>query len=153
MTKNETGIRIIPPFIFIALLVVALIAQWLLPIRFFPEVISYTLGPVLLLISLLILIFVLLSFKKANTTFDVRRSASKLITDGPMRYSRNPTYVSLIILCIGIAITSNNIWILVMLPAAIYLLYDNVIRHEEKYLETLFGREYIEYKASVRRWL
>ena len=96
---------------------------------------------------------VLRRFRRAGTTFDVRKSASALITEGPYRFSRNPSYVSLTLLYLGIGILLNNGWILILV-APVFLVMDLwVVRREERHLEATFGEEFLRYKATVRRWL
>ncbi len=46
-----------------------------------------------------------------------------------------------------------NLWIVVLVPAVLSIVYLTAIRHEEAYLESKFGQSYTDYKASVRRWL
>lgn len=96
---------------------------------------------------------VLRRFRRAGTPFDVRKPASALITEGPYRFSRNPSYVSLTLLYLGIGILLNNGWILILV-APVFLVMDLwVVRREERHLEAKFGEEFLRYKAAVRRWL
>ncbi len=96
---------------------------------------------------------VLRRFSRAGTTFNVSKPASALITEGPYRFSRNPSYVSLTLLYLGIGILLNNGWILILV-APVFLVMDLwVVRREERHLEARFGEEFLRYKAAVRRWL
>ncbi len=96
---------------------------------------------------------VLRRFRRAGTPFDVRKPASALITEGPYRFSRNPSYVALTLLYLGIGILFNNGWILILV-APVFLVMDLwVVRREERHLEAKFGEEFLRYKAAVRRWL
>ncbi len=79
--------------------------------------------------------------------------STAIITTGPFRYSRNPAYVALTLLCVGLGVLLDNPWILVLLLPAVLLVHFGVVRREERYLERRFGEEYRRYKASVRRWL
>jgi len=54
---------------------------------------------------------------------------------------------------VGIAIWVNSLWLLATLAGALLLMHYVVIPTEERYLERRFGAEYLDYKASVRRWL
>jgi protein-S-isoprenylcysteine O-methyltransferase Ste14 len=96
---------------------------------------------------------VLSRFRRAATTFDVRKAASALITDGPYRFSRNPTYLSLTLLCLGLAIVLDSGWVLILLILVFLLMNLWVVRREERHLEAKFGEQYLRYRASVRRWL
>ena len=96
---------------------------------------------------------VLSRYRKANTPFDVRKPAALLITDGPYRYSRNPSYVSITLFYIGITLLVNNVWLFVLLIPVLLIMDRWIILAEERQLEALFGDAYLRYKISVRRWL
>jgi protein-S-isoprenylcysteine O-methyltransferase Ste14 len=57
------------------------------------------------------------------------------------------------IIMLGFAIWLNSLWILSMLLFVHFVLHFGVIAREEAYLESKFGRTYLEYKKKVRRWL
>lgn len=80
-------------------------------------------------------------------------STPEIITSGIYRWSRNPMYVGLALIQIGIAIALANGWILALVPPVLVLVHATAIRHEERYLERKFGETYLAYKRSVRRWL
>ena len=148
-----TGIRIIPPIIFMGAVAGAFSIEWLWPVRFIPDAVQYALGIAVILVSFGALPVTLAAFKRAKTTFDVRRKATALITVGPFRFSRNRTYVAMIALCVGIGIVADNIWLFPALGAAIAYLHYTVVVAEERHLESQFGEDYRAYKRRVRRWL
>ena len=76
-----------------------------------------------------------------------------LIESGPYRFTRNPMYLQLVIICIGFAFILENAWILLLTPLAALALQELAIRPEEAYLERKFGETYLAYKRRVRRWL
>jgi protein-S-isoprenylcysteine O-methyltransferase Ste14 len=45
------------------------------------------------------------------------------------------------------------VWLLATLAGAVALMQFVVIPREERYMERKFGMDYLDYKASVRRWL
>jgi protein-S-isoprenylcysteine O-methyltransferase Ste14 len=77
----------------------------------------------------------------------------EIISTGVYRYTRNPMYVGMALLQIGIGVGLANGWILALVPLVLVLVYRTAIRHEEAYLERKFGETYASYKRSVRRWL
>jgi len=85
---------------------------------------------------------VLRRFRRAGTRFDPRKAASVLITDGPYRFSRNPSYVSLTLLYLGVGIILNNGWILLLVVPVLLIMNLWVVRKEERHLETKFGVDY-----------
>jgi len=146
-------IRIPPPVIYVAALAIGFVLSYLWPMSPFSGSSRYIVGSLLIVVNVLIMPPVLGRFRRAGTAFDVRKAASVLITDGPYRFSRNPSYVSLTLLYLGIGSLLNNGWILILV-APVFLVMDLwVVRKEERHLETKFGEDYLRYKAAVRRWL
>ena len=83
----------------------------------------------------------------------VHQGTSALITDGPYRFSRNPSYVSLTLLYVGLGIILNNAWALLLVIPVLLVMHFGVVLREERHLEAVFGDEYVRYKSTVRRWL
>lgn len=102
-----------------------------------------------------ILILAVSLFKKQNTTINPIKieNASSLITSGVFEYSRNPMYLGMVMILLGIALMFNFIGgILFTLLFAIYITKYQ-IRPEEEVMERLFGEDFLKYKNSVRVWL
>jgi protein-S-isoprenylcysteine O-methyltransferase Ste14 len=76
-----------------------------------------------------------------------------MIEDGPFRISRNPLYVGLLALYLGLALLAPTFWGLVLCPAAVLLVLWGAILPEERFLHERFGALYDEYTRRVRRWL
>jgi len=76
-----------------------------------------------------------------------------LVVNGPFQFSRNPVYLSVIIMAFGLAILLGSL-ILFILPPIFFIVFQRFfIRWEEKKLEETFGKDYLEFKMRVRRWL
>ena len=72
---------------------------------------------------------------------------------GPFRVTRNPMYLQMLLICIGVAVMRWDVWILVLTPLCAWVLQKLAIEPEEAYLERKFGEAYVAYKRRVRRWL
>ena len=142
-----------PPLIFIAGLIVGFALDFFWPVPLVPMEIRIYAGGFIILISFVPAIWMMRLFIKARTNLDVRKPTHKIITSGPFRWTRNPAYLSLSLLVLGIAIVADSIWVLLLLVVAMIVTHYKVILREEAYLEQKFGVEYLEYKASVRRWV
>jgi protein-S-isoprenylcysteine O-methyltransferase Ste14 len=95
----------------------------------------------------------LVVFFRIRTAIMPIRPASHLVASGPYRFSRNPMYVGLSVLYLGLALLFNVVWPIVLLPLVVFALYHLVIRREERYLADAFGDAYAAYRQRVRRWL
>jgi protein-S-isoprenylcysteine O-methyltransferase Ste14 len=91
--------------------------------------------------------------RRAGTNVDPRAPALLIVTHGPFRFTRNPLYLSLTLLTIGLALCFNIIWALVTLVPTLIIMRQGVILREERYLEGKFGQPYLDYKRTVRRWI
>lgn len=110
-------------------------------------------GTIALVLGLAISFWGIWTFHRARTAIMPTRPASELVTSGPFRFSRNPMYVGLTVAYIGLALVSNTLWPIVLLPLALVTLYALVIRREERYLAAEFGEHYADYRRRVRRWI
>ncbi len=150
---DTPGVLAPPPVIYLPALLLGLVLDAVWPVGFVRGLVRYLLGGGLILVSGLIMPFVLRDFRRARTSFSLMQPSTAIITTGPFRYSRNPAYVALTLLWVGLGVVLDNPWILVLLLPAVLLVHFGVVRREERYLERRFGEEYRRYKASVRRWL
>jgi protein-S-isoprenylcysteine O-methyltransferase Ste14 len=94
-----------------------------------------------------------LAFRRARTSPNPFRPSSALVTTGPYRFSRNPMYVGITLLYVGVAVWVNTVWPLLFLPVILIVMHYGVVVREEAYLERIFGDEYRQYARRVRRWL
>ncbi len=150
--KDTPGV-IPPPPIYGCALLVGLGLDWLWPYPVLPDLAQYWVGGVVIALSFVLIALVLRQFVRAKTSFSSHSPSSALITSGPFRYSRNPAYLSLSMLFVGIGIVVDSVWILGLGIVAVLITHYAVILREEAYLERKFGDEYRTYLVSVRRWL
>jgi len=92
-------------------------------------------------------------FLRARTNIMPNRPAASLVTTGPYQLTRNPMYVSLVLLYTGGALLLNAWWPLFFLPLVIVAIDRLVIAREERYLLDAFGGHYDAYCRRVRRWI
>lgn len=81
------------------------------------------------------------------------KPTSAIITTGPYSISRNPLYLFVALVYLGIGFSLGSLWIIIMFIPLIYLVLRLAIIPEEQYLESKFGDQYLDYKAAVRRWI
>ncbi len=147
-------IRQLPsPAFFNSFIILAIVMHFILPImRIIHPPFTY-LGLILILTGVILNVWATRTMKYGNTTIEYDEAPKKLIEDGPFKISRNPIYLSGVILSLGIAILLGSAITFIfpiMLAAILNYLY---IPAEEMRLEKYFGQEYLNYKKQVRRWL
>jgi protein-S-isoprenylcysteine O-methyltransferase Ste14 len=76
-----------------------------------------------------------------------------LIVEGPYRFTRNPMYVGLTSIQIGVGAALDNGWVVLLAVPALLLVHLIAVIPEERYLEETFGAGYAELKRRVRRYL
>ncbi len=74
-----------------------------------------------------------------------------LVTHGIYSITRNPIYVALMNILVGYTILLPTALSVVLTVCSFYLIRRQIIK-EERYLESVYGDEYIEYKNKVARW-
>src|SRR6058998_4291251 len=81
------------------------------------------------------------------------RNVQRLVTYGIFAWSRNPLYIGNFLIWMGFVTISGVLW---FLPWAVLLFgveYELIVRYEEGVLESIFGRDYLEYKNCTPRWI
>jgi protein-S-isoprenylcysteine O-methyltransferase Ste14 len=125
-----------------------------LPIIQFVSVRSgQVIGGVFLAVGVLIVLTSVATFFAAKTTVIPYRRAATLVTRGPFRLTRNPMYVGVTLIYLGIAALRGVLWPVLLLPIPLAVLNYVVIPQEESLLRATFGTAYDQYCARVRRWL
>jgi protein-S-isoprenylcysteine O-methyltransferase Ste14 len=110
-------------------------------------------GIVLMTLAIALVVWAALLFRRAGTGIVPFSPATVLVTSGPYRYTRNPMYLGLAGTLLGVAVLMGSMTPFVVIPAFMALIADRFIAGEEAMLERSFGRQYLEYKSRVRRWL
>jgi protein-S-isoprenylcysteine O-methyltransferase Ste14 len=92
-------------------------------------------------------------FRRERTTLIPNRPATALATDGIYSRTRNPMYLSLAILYIGVTLMLDSWWPILIEPLVLVVVDRLVIAREERYLMHAFPHIYDEYRRRVRRWI
>ena len=142
-----------PPLIYLSGFTVGIVLHLLKPLPFLPKNLVLPLGVVLIVISIMLVITAMREFIKAKTNIDVRKPTTSIVSTGPYQFTRNPIYLSMTLLVLGIAVWVNTLWILITLVLVLLVMQFGVIAREEAYLVKKFGGEYLQYKTKVRRWM
>lgn len=142
-----------PPLLFALPLALGIVTERLFPLHLLPRRLSRAVGWPLVGTGLLIGLSAVATMRRAKTNISPHAPATTLVIAGPFRWTRNPIYVSFVLLYAGIALLTNAFWALLGLPGVVRVVQRGVIEREEAYLEARFGEAYRAYKQQARRWL
>ena len=108
-----------------------------------------------LLCGIIILRLAFLSFRNHKTTINPLNltKSSSLVNNGLFKYSRNPMYLSMLLILLSIAVKFNLYGGLIMCLLFFFFITKFQIIPEEKAMTKLFGKEFDKYKKKTRRWL
>jgi len=147
-------LKLPPAFVFLLFgLAMYLVAKFL-PFGFFDFFGRVWLFMGLAVVGIFISLISLIQFYRAKTSVDPFKpnKASNLVVGGVFKFSRNPMYLSLLLLLLSLGVALGNAFN--VLVAAGFVAYMNrfQIVPEEKVLLEKFGRDYKDYCILTRRW-
>jgi protein-S-isoprenylcysteine O-methyltransferase Ste14 len=152
--RDTAGVIAPPPLIFLAGLAVGFGLEALLPgDASLSGVVRWGLGAVLVVAGVALLASFDRAFRRKGTAAEPWKPTTAIVTSGPYRFTRNPGYIGMALVYVGIALLAEALWVLLPLPVVLAVIDRGVIAREERYLERRFGREYLDYKATARRWV
>jgi len=156
---NDTGTAGViarPPLLYVGALLLGLAADHLLPLPFdVPKagLVHSTIAGLVVVVGLALMAAGIRDFSRGGTPVPTNQPTRTLVTTGTHRWSRNPIYVGMFFIYLGIGLAARSPWIVILtLPLGITVRY-GVVAREEAYLERRFGNAYRDYKSRVRRWL
>ena len=145
-----------PPVIYGTAIIVSLLLAWRMPLIFVPDAALFALrliGIAVVILGMLMIFGAARLFRGAGTPVAPTEPTSALVTDGIYRWTRNPMYLALSSMLLGIALATGSLWFFIGLAVAIFAVTKLAIEKEEIYLADKFGASYLDYKAHVRRWI
>ena len=141
-----------PPTVFVLTLILEIILHFYFPIVKIIPFQFRDLGLVVIFLALLLTAWQFFTMV-GKTPIPYGNRPRTLITSGPFRFTRNAFYLSIILISLGVSVylTSLSPFIVVVIE---FLIFDNYfIPQEEKILEKTLGKDYLDYKKKVHRWL
>jgi protein-S-isoprenylcysteine O-methyltransferase Ste14 len=145
--------KILPPTYFALCLAIAAALHFLIPIK---QIIIYPLnllGFLFFIVGGILNIWTDQLFKKHKTTVKPDEEPSSFIQTGPFKVSRNPMYLGMVILLIGLGFILGSIISFAGFILFIIAMQTAFISQEERSMREQFGEEYLNYKKKVGRWI
>lgn len=153
-TGDNPGVVVRPPILYLGALVTLVVLRWIWPTPILADAsLALDAGVALGVVALALGLWAVVTMRSAGTNVDPTRESTTIVTAGPFRYTRNPIYVGLDLLFVGVTLALNDWWGLVVLVPLVVVMHVGVIRREERYLEQKFGGDYLRYKYDVARYV
>lgn len=95
------------------------------------------------------------AFRRADTTVNplAPDEATSIVRNGPFRFTRNPMYLGLALVLLGVCgYLANPLSVLAVVVFVAYITRFQIIP-EERLLLAKFGEPFAQYMQSVRRWI
>ncbi len=157
-TKNSIldsmKIKIIPPLVMLIFGVAMYFLDRFLPFGEFDFFGRKVMVYIVAAIGFLIMAAALYQFKKAKTTTNPLNpeKASSLVTTGIYNFTRNPMYLTMLLLLTALGLRLGNAFNALLAAGFVYYMNHLQIKYEEAALLSQFGQNYKLYQKAVRRW-
>ena len=145
--------KIFPPLLLLMCLLLMVLLRWAWPIGIVFPVPINLLGTVPLLLGVFVSVSAERQFARVGTNVNPFGEPGKLVTDGWFRYSRNPMYLGLALVAVGVAILLGALSPMMGVAVFVVMAERRYIPYEEKRLLAKFGPAYEEYQSRVPRWI
>jgi len=145
-----------PPFVYVGAVAAGWAIDRIAPWRIAgggPASAAEIAGVALLAVGLTLDLTSLVRFLRARTTALPFRPATAFVVRWPYGWTRNPMYLGLTTVTLGLALVTGRLWWVVSAVLGALAIDRFVVPREEAYLERRFGVDYLDYKRRVRRWL
>ena len=153
MKKDHLPILGVGPLYVITIVLVTIISIIFSATRFIPVITFTNMRWIFILIGILCFVIGITLWLRAVIIdrLDAHIIKNELVTTGVYAYVRNPVYSAFMFVCTGVLLIYGNL-VLLLLPI-IYWGFMTVLMKstEEKWLEDLYGQEYIQYLQRVNR--
>jgi protein-S-isoprenylcysteine O-methyltransferase Ste14 len=145
--------KILPPTVFFVFIGITVVVHLIFSIwKIIPRPYHYF-GFFLMLLGTTLNLWADRIYKIEKTAISPYDRPSRLIESGPFRVSRNPMYLGMFMMVLGLAVFLRT-GITLVVPLLFAVILDRVyIRHEESVMEKEFPAGFRNYRSRVRRWL
>ncbi len=142
-----------PPLLFIAVIFGGRMLDHWLPTPWIPAGPAHLAGTALIVLGLANDVWCALTLSRHSTTILPHRAVATLVTSGPYRFSRNPIYVSELVMTLGCGLLLRSPAIVLLIPMLFFALTKLAIEPEERHLREKFGEAFERFRARTPRWL
>jgi protein-S-isoprenylcysteine O-methyltransferase Ste14 len=152
-SPDSPGVIARPPLLYAGALLLVVAVRWFSPMPITTWALALPTGLALSVAAVAIARWGRKTMQAAGTNINPMLPATTIVSSGPFRYSRNPLYIALTLLFLGLTLLLNTWWGIVMLAPLLLTMHVGVVLREERYLDRKFGDSYRAYRSSVRRYM
>lgn len=145
--------KVLPPVYFFTAILIMTGLHFFIPIKAVLSPPLAYIGALLVVLGFASTMWAVRVFFRVGTPFKPFEPSKVLVTQGLYRITRNPMYGGMVLALLGTAIWLGTASPFLVIPIFIWFIHRTFVQREERFLEDIFGKEYLAYKASVRRWL
>ena len=110
-------------------------------------------GLILLALGVLFAGWGVRAFGRADTAIRPLEESTAMVTHGLYRFTRNPMYLGMIQVLMGVCVLLGSLSPWLLIPGFILIIRNVFILREEAMMDRIFGEQYRSYRSSVRRWV
>jgi len=144
---------VMPPVYFLVTILLIAAFHWLLPIMTLVDAPLKYVGLLVIGIGMIVVVAPARAFETHATTIRPFEEAEVLVTSGFYRITRNPMYLGMAIILVGIAILLGTLAAFLPIPFFMMAIRQRFVLKEEAMLAEKFGDRYRAYCNLVRRWI
>ena len=156
-TQSKQGgarVRFPPPLVFVACTAVGVAFQRLVPLRAGgARALGVVVGAAVIAAGAALVAWAFGLFRRTGQDARPWTPSPSIIVEGPYKRTRNPMYVGMTLIQVGVGFAANDLWISLLAGPSLYGVHHLAVLPEEAYLTERFGDAYRAYRASVRRYL
>ena len=160
MTQMQSGeggakVRFPPPFVYLAFILLGVgIQRTVAPLSigagsFFIRVVGVT----IVLVGLWLNADAWKLFRRTGQHPAPWKPSPELVLSGAYRFTRNPMYLGMTCIQVGLGLALNNLWISLLAALSLLTVHFIAVLPEERYLTDKFGDSYRGYLIKVRRYI
>jgi protein-S-isoprenylcysteine O-methyltransferase Ste14 len=152
-STDKPGFATRPPLLYGGAFVLVLVFRWFRAMPIFGHAVALWPGLALFVLGVGIAAWGRRTMQAAGTNVNPALPTTVTLASGPFRFSRNPLYLALTLLYLGLTLAFNTWWGIVMLVLVHIIMHRGVVLREERYLDQKFGETYRQYRSKVRRYV
>jgi len=153
--QGGARVSVPPPLIFLGFLLVGVfLNRYMVPLAVpLPGTVRLVVGSVFLAAAIGLFASALRLFRATGQDPKPWLPSPSLVIEGPYRWTRNPIYVAMMLMQVGLGLVLDDVWVVVLSAASLAVVHVLAVQREEAYLLDRFGEPYRRYTARVRRYI